>query len=410
MTGSNDWSLPSMRLLESERFRAEEQLILLSAGTAARRQAMREYAEQLGALVDWPLVAELLRVRRLLPTLGPRVLELTGDRANDDFALVVEEAMDTGRRQGAFLQLIAERVMASLLDAGIRCTALKGPMLSDALYGDPGRRPSSDIDLLVAEEQMYQAVEVVRELGYAAPTDHVGERGMPMLHFALVHERDELPPVEIHWRIHWYERRFARDRMLAPANPLAGAHWRPAPIDELTALLLFYARDGFIDLRHAADLGAWWDACGAGLRCGELDESIRTYPALEHVLLVAARVAEKVAGPPLGRLHEGKRRSNPRDRIAARLANPHPHSSQAQLYADMGLIDGLLMPVGGFSAFIKRQVILPREVLREHARREQRRRSSSRLGHGLRVLGRYLLALARLFRPREKLSLRQTPQ
>jgi hypothetical protein len=397
-----------MRLLEGERRRAEEQLILLSAGTAARREAMRGYAGQLGALVDWSLLAELLRMRRLLPTLGPRILELAGDRTSRGFVLAVEEAIDTGRRQGAFLQLIAERVMAVLLDSGIRCTALKGPMLSETLYGDPGRRPSSDIDLLVAQEQMYRAVEVVRTLGYVAPNDHVDESGMPMLHFVMLHAQGELPPVEIHWRIHWYERSFARDRLLAPPYPLAGAYWRPAPIDELTALLLFYARDGFIDLRHATDLGAWWDMFGSGLPCGALDESLRAYPALEHVLLVAASVAEKMVGLPLDRLHAGRPRANPRDRIAARLANPHPRVSQAQLYADMGLIDGLLMPVGDFGAFIKRQVILPREVLREHARREERRRPSSRLGHGLRVLGRYALAMARLLRAPEVLPLRQT--
>jgi hypothetical protein len=410
MTWVDDRSSPSMRLLEGKRPRVEQRLILFSAGTAARRKHLRGHAEQFVASVDWSLLAEMLRMRRLLPTLGPRILELAGERASGDFALAVEEAVDTGRRRGAFLQLIAERVMAALLDVEIRCTALKGPMLSDALYGDPGRRPSSDIDLLVAEEQMHRAVEVVRTLGYAAPNDHVGKEGMPMLHFAMVHEQGELPPVEIHWRIHWYERSFARDRLLAPAHPPAGVRWRPAPIDELTALLLFYARDGFIDLRHATDLGAWWDIFGAGLRFGALDESMRAYPELEHVLMVAASVAERTVGLPLDRLHAGKPRSNHRDRIAARLANPHPHASQAQLYADMGLIDGLLMPVGGFKAFIKRQVILPREVLREHARREERRRPSSRLGHGLRVLGRYALAIARLLRPAERLPLGQTPR
>ena len=76
-----------------------------------------------------------------------------------------------------------------LADAGIRCTPLKGPLLGEAIYGDPGRRLSSDIDLLVAPEQLQAAVEVVRGLGYGAPTDHVGADGLPLLHFVLVHER-----------------------------------------------------------------------------------------------------------------------------------------------------------------------------------------------------------------------------
>lgn len=389
----------------SPRPKAEEQLILLSAGTVARRQAASERLEALGTVVDWSLVAELLRRRRLLPLLGPRMVDLAGDQAGDEFVISVTQALDAGRRQGVFLQLIAARVMAVLAEAEIRCASLKGSLLGEAIYGDPGRRPSSDIDLLVAGDQLHDAVEVVRKLGYEAPTDYIADDGLPLLHFALVHERDQLPPVELHWRIHWYERRFACDRLLAPGDCHSG-DWRPAPADELAALLLFYARDGFIDLRHATDLGAWWDAFGASLDPGALDESIRAYPALEHVLLAAAKAAEKTVGLPLDRLTECRSKLRLRDHIAVRLATPNPHVSEPQLYADMGLIDGLLAPSGGFSAFVRRQVIPPREVLREHARKAQRSRASSSLGHVVRVLFRYGLAMVGLVRAPDTYRLR----
>lgn len=374
---------------------AEEQLILLSAGTVACRQSAAGQIDGLLTAVDWSLVTDLLRRRRLLPLLGPRLAELAGDRAGDEFATGVTQALDAGRRQGVFLQMIAERVRAVLADEGICCTALKGPALSEALYGDPGRRPSSDIDLLVARERLHEAVQVVCRLGYRAPTDYVDERGLPLLHFALIHERDQLPPVELHWRIHWYEQSFAQERLLAPSAGLTSA-WRPAPIDELAALLLFYARDGFIDLRLATDLGACWDVFGASLRPGALDELIGAYPELKDVLLVAGRVAEKTVGLPLDRLTESGARLSSRGRIAVRMASPHPHVSRSQLYADMGLIDGLLAPPGGFNAFVRRQIIPPREVLHEYAQKEQKQRATSRLGHCVRVLRRYVLAMARL--------------
>ena len=385
--------------------RAEEQLILLSAGTAACRQTALAQVDELGTVVDWSLVADLLRKRRLLPLLGPRLVELAGARAGDEFAVGVTHALDTGHRQGLFLQTIADGVMAALADAGICCTSLKGPTMSESLYGDPGRRPSSDIDLLVARERLHDAVAVVRELGYRAPTDHIDECGLPLLHFTLIHERDQLPPVELHWRIHWYERSFAGERLLAHSGELTGA-WRPAPIDELTALLLFYARDGFIDLRLATDLGACWDAFRARLEPGALDESIRMYPALEHVLLVAVRVADRTVGLPMGQLTERTARLSGRSRIAVRLAAPYLRASQPQLNADMGLIDGLLAPPGGFKAFVRRQVIPPREVLHEHAQRAQRQRAGSTVGHSVRVLGRYGLAMARLLRAPESIRLR----
>ncbi len=362
-------------------------MILMSAGTAARRRSMQERAQQLGGALNWSRLAELLGVRRLLTTLGPRILELAGGHASEEFEIGVAGALESGRRQGAFLQLIGARVMGALGDAGIRSTALKGPILSEALYGDPGRRLSSDIDLLVAPEQLYAAVDAVRELGYAAPNDNVGDRGLPLLHFALVHERGELPPVELHWRIHWYESRFARDRLLVPDED-PGRGWRPAPVDELTALLLFYARDGFISLRHAADLGAWWDTFGAAVQQGALGESIRAYPALEPVVSAGLRVAQRTVGLPAGQLADRGAKLGVRGRIAVRLADPYRHSRESQLYADMGLIDGLLAPRGGFRAFVKRQV----------APGTQGGQAGLALGYSARVLVRYGLAMTRLLR------------
>lgn len=149
--------------------RAEEEIILLSAGTSARRKAMRGRAQQLVAMVDWVRLVEMLRARRLLPTLGPRILALAGDHATSNFTLAVEQEIATGCRQDALLQLVSKRIMAALADAGISVSALKGPLLGEAIYGEPGRRPSRDIDLLVSTEQLSTAVEIVRQFGYRSP-------------------------------------------------------------------------------------------------------------------------------------------------------------------------------------------------------------------------------------------------
>jgi len=359
---------------------------------------MRVRAGELVPLVDWPLVAEMLRVRRLLPLLGPRLIELVDHGGvDDDFATVVNHAVEAACRQGILLQLAEDGVKSALADAGIVSTVLKGTRLSEALYGDPGRRLSSDIDLLVAGHQLYSAVAAVRSLGYKSPSDHIGDRGLPLLHFALTHERNQLPPVELHWRMHWYEGRFAEQRLL-PASVEQVDAWRPALGDELASLLLFYARDGFNNLRLACDLGAWWDTFGPRLQDGALDEVIDCYPALEHVLLVAARVAERAVGVPAAQLTRRGSKLAARDRVALRLAEPYPRSSDAQLYADIGLIDGLLVPRGSFRAFVRRQVFPPRDVLDKYARRSRRSRATSSFGHGARVLVRYALAMTRLLR------------
>jgi hypothetical protein len=381
---------------------SEQQLILLCAGTAARRKEMSDRAKRLVLDVDWAGLAETLHARKLLPTLGPRVLELAGDRATADFASAVERAIEAGRRQGAFLQLISLRAIAVLADAGIRSSPLKGPLLGEAIYGDPGRRLSGDIDLLVAPEQLKVAVDVIRGLGYEAPTDYIDEEGLPLLHFVLLHERGELPPIELHWRVHWYEQGFARDRLLPPAVDPAGG-WRPAPVDELAALLLFYARDGFIDLRLATDIGAWWDAHGSEVLPGALAELMREYPALERVIPAAVKVAENTVGLPAREIFGTTPKLGLRERMAVRLANPNPRSSQSQLYADVGLIDGLLTPSGGFGAFVRRQVLPPAEVLEQQAEHGERSRARSSVGRCAGVLARYSARIVSLTRAPEVL-------
>jgi hypothetical protein len=330
------------------------------------------------------------------------MLELADAHGGGEFGQGVRSAVVARRRQSTFLTLLASRVVSLLGEAGIRCSPLKGPQLGERIYGDPGRRPSSDIDLLVAAEELPSAVAVVRGLGYSPPADELDRDGLPMLHLALVHERRELPPVELHWRIHWYEPHFARERMLPPSvhEQLA---WRPAPGDELAALLLFYARDGFVDLRLAADLSAWWDTYGDTVAPGALTELIVAYPALARVLAASAAVAEKHVGVPARQLLLEMPRSGLRQRGATRLANPNPDASRAQLYADTGVIDALLMPRGELRAFIGRQVLPSKDVLEARTQAARRRRGATRTGHAVRVVIRYALTVARLARRPETL-------
>jgi hypothetical protein len=170
-------------------------------------------------------------------------------------------------------------------------------------------------------------------------------------------------------------------------------------VDELVAMLLFYARDGFIGLRHAADLAAWWDAYGSYVARGALHETIDAYPALEPVLAAALQVAEKTVGLPSTQIVAPTARLGRRGRIAVRLAEPYPHSSEAQLYAHIGLIDGLLTPPGGFREFVKRQAALSREP--DGAGPPPTPAwSGSAFAHSARMFARYGLAMGPLLRPR----------
>lgn len=401
-TAKRDSSRAGTRATSSAR--AERELILIAAGTRARRDACGPRAALLARHVRWSSFTETLRSRRLLATLGPHVLELAQDDTAAAFAVEVDRTLEIDRRRGMLLQLAAVRAIAALADAGIRSSVLKGAFLSEWIYGDPGRRSCTDIDLLLAPRDLSAAVEVLRGFGYRAPGDHVGRRGLPLLHFLLEHGGGELPPIELHWRIHWYESSFAEERLLTPQPDRLG-RWRAPAAEELVALLLFYARDGFTDLRLASDIAAWWDVRGSELTPEALPRAVAGYPALRRACRVALAVAERTVGVPAGELFGppgGRLRC--RERAAARLANPNPQTSERQLYAEIGLIDGLLAPAGGLRAFVGRQLLPPGEVLTKHAHDSGRRRGWPRLVRCVGMLARFALACTKLARTPEAIG------
>ena len=222
-----------------------------------------------------------------------------------------------------------------------------------------------------------------------------GER-LPLLHRRLVHQQPGLPVLELHWRVHWYEQLFSREMLLrsSPGGPIGN---RAAPADELTALLLFYARDGFVDLRLACDLGAWWDALGTQLPPGAVAEQIARYPALGRVLVAAAEVGDRVVGVPrlelLGEEHSLERRV----RLATALANPDARADKTQHQADALLVDLLLTPPGGRRESIRRQLRTPSGV--QPGQTPPRRYGpAASINHTLRLVRRHLLGLLRVAR------------
>ena len=368
----------------------ERGLVLWSAGTAARRASGASAARQELARADCArLQAELERLR-MVGIGGPRLVEIGAPPA---LARFVADFRAVAARHGVLREFATLRVLRALEDAGIPAAALKGPPLARRLYGDAGARASHDIDVLVAPEHLARAVAVAAELGYARPADRVDRAGRPLLHFALPGAGD-VPDLELHWRVHWYEERFA-PRALARSRPAEDGR-RFQPPDELAMLLLFYARDGFAGLRLAADVAAWWDRCGAELDPGALAAIARAEPGLDRALATASRVAARTTGVP--DLLAGR----PASRLAARIANWPLAGSTDQLRADQALVDLLLAPPGGRAAFVRRQVLMPRAAVAEWLAPARVGRVRLRAEQALRPLKlavRWSLALRRALSP-----------
>jgi hypothetical protein len=354
---------------------------VLAQPTPDRRAAVRRVAPS----VDLRHLLELLAEQRLLPTLGGLLLTDEELELPREITESIRAARLRARQRGLLNHGLTQRLTLAL---------------ADTLYGDIGARQSSDVDLLVGVDDLDRAVEVAERQGWREP-EQLRAPGRPRLHRELFHE--SLPPLEIHWRVHWYEESFAPSA-LARAAPAADGQLRLQPADELVSLLLFLARDGFAGLRQTVDVAAWWAALGNDETAPEVRAVTNAHPPLERAVGAAAHHAEDVASIPRGAL-AGDGPLSRRQSAALRLANPWLAGSRPQIQADVSLVDGLLAPPAGVRAFVGRQLLPPRAVM---VRRQPRLRDASsarlraaRLAHAARMLGRYLFsARAALARPR----------
>ena len=339
----------------------EAELAVLLAGTAERRAAMQPRIAELAAGLD---------ERRLVRQLGragmtPLAVRRLGEHAPGSLSAALEERLRTAERQlearGHVFLAASSVVLGQLEGAGVPALGLKGPWLAVRLYDSPALRAYDDLDVMVSPGQLAQAAESCWSLGYE---DAEPVAGLPLLHRALRHATGALPPLELHWRIHWYERAFAAD-MLARAE--GAAERVAAPLDELASLLLFAARDGFANLRLAADVAAWWDRFGGVLEPGALGEHCRRYPALAPAWRAACLACERGVGLPgrwlLGARAGGARR---RERVAARLANWELAGDPDQVSADIKLVDVLCSPRGERGAVARRQLLPGPDSLRAY--------------------------------------------
>jgi Uncharacterised nucleotidyltransferase len=359
---------------------AAVELALLLVGTRARREREAARIAELAAAVEPDELTGVLTGQRVFVLAATRLRESAPSAMPELLARRLDEAYAAARLRALGFVAATTRLAQALEAAGVRALPLKGPMLATEVYGDPALRDYTDIDVLVDRQDLDRAAAVTSGLGWALDD---APPGLPRLHRVLHHPSGALPRVELHWRIHWYETGFV-DAMLDRSLLVDGVR-RLEPLDGLAALLLFYARDGFVGLRLAADIAAWWDRHGGADVPARLKRLTAEHPDLAEPWRAALTAATAVAGLPA---EVALRPRTRRAALAVRLTNWDLRGDADQVAANVSLIDGLLAPPHGLRAFVGRQFVQPPE----HGPAAH----APRLPHTAKLAVRYSLALTAL--------------
>lgn len=154
------------------------------------------FAEAWGRVRDPEALLELAGAHALRGTLRGAWGRLTSDAALR--AEIQREAAE-GRLRHAWTRAALEEASGALEAAEVPHALLKGPLLAEELYPDPGQRMALDLDLLVAPPDLDAALDALSALGYfCEPGPRATYARSHHVHLHLA--RADRPLIELHFR------------------------------------------------------------------------------------------------------------------------------------------------------------------------------------------------------------------
>ncbi len=262
-----------------------------AAVTPAEWAALVRLAQRLG-------VASLL-YRRLQDAGRLAVVPTDQRQALREFYLVTAaRSLQLGWELGIVLEALGE--------ARLRVIPLKGAVLGEQFYGDPGLRIVGDLDLLVPEQDVGVALQVLAGLGYVPDARFESAFAVPLTkHTTLRPGPKATAPVEVHWGLLTPDQTGGLEggelweRAVRTTVAGVGA-WAMAPEDLLLHLALHVAHEHVFafGLRPFCDLTAVVSGCEHTLDWEALVTRAQRWQ-LERGTYLALRLAREWLGAPV---------------------------------------------------------------------------------------------------------------
>jgi Uncharacterised nucleotidyltransferase/Transglutaminase-like superfamily len=216
--------------------------------------------------IHWPFLLEIVHHHKVAPLFFRNLETFAGEHVPEETAAALRVSTEANARsclrRSSHLQLL-NRLFR---EQGIDVRIFKGLPLSMTAFQDPTLRDLGDIDLLVAEKDIFGAGDILRAQGYRRfePRAHLTPR---RLRSYIAHQKDfsyEHPAAGVVIDLHW---RLFRNRFL-PANAgldevgidcvVVDSERIPTlPVSRLLLYLCVHgALDGWLRLKWLADIGA----------------------------------------------------------------------------------------------------------------------------------------------------------
>jgi hypothetical protein len=219
---------------------------------ALSKRVLREVDGLLGAWPDrpsrfWSLCTRITGWDALLSCASQHgVLEALRPGLLDERAPLTEAQRSWIKRTRAIEQWMQEPILktlaealAALESAQVKAVALKGPVLSERLQGEPSARRFTDLDFLVAPEDLERGTQALQSLGYRHDRSPSQAFFRAHHHHIHLHAADR-PVLELHFLLSsGFGVSIPAAPFLGRSIPFTGKHgktWVLAPEDEFLYL------------------------------------------------------------------------------------------------------------------------------------------------------------------------------
>lgn len=179
---------------------------------------IQQYTEDL----DWHLFKKLVMHHRVYPLVYLKLKELSSTIIPSH----IKESLHVEYHKNTMKMLHLSREMSHICEAftssGVRNLLLKGPILATQLYGDLAHRTSKDLDILVAEDEVEKAGEILVQLGYVLQDEYVLGNWKKKSHHLSYEHAKHGTQIEIHWRLNpHYSKSYSFDKLWERKNDVS---------------------------------------------------------------------------------------------------------------------------------------------------------------------------------------------
>jgi Uncharacterised nucleotidyltransferase len=184
--------------------RPEVELLLACARTRMEPAAEDEVKRLIRDGLDWNCLVEAATRHGIVPLLFQNLSRVVPNQIPEAILKQLKGSVEFNTRWNLYVTGELLHLLKHFASIGVRALPFKGPVLAASVYGDLSLRRFSDLDILMAKEDIPRAKDVLLERGYkpALQLNAADEHNYLKTHHDYKFSRSDAPViVELQWNV-----------------------------------------------------------------------------------------------------------------------------------------------------------------------------------------------------------------